>query len=123
MNADSGVELSELRVDGGMTANEFLMRFQADILGVPVIRPKVVETTALGAAYAAGIAVGFWSGERDVDNWAEDKRWLPSMEPAEVDRQIPPVEEGCLPAPSSGLTRTFRPPNHSTPLPNGTAAY
>ena len=88
MNADSGVELSELRVDGGMTANEFLMQFQADILGVPVIRPKVVETTALGAAYAAGIAVGFWSGEQDVvDNWAEDKRWLPSMEPAEVDRQ------------------------------------
>ena len=88
MNADSGVELSELRVDGGMTANEFLMQFQADILGVPVIRPKVVETTALGAAYAAGIAVGFWDGEQDVvDNWAEDKRWLPSMEPAEVDRQ------------------------------------
>ena len=88
MNADSGVELSELRVDGGMTANEFLMQFQADILGVPVIRPKVVETTALGAAYAAGIAVGFWTGEQDVvDNWAEDKRWLPSMEPAEVDRQ------------------------------------
>ena len=88
MNADSGVELSELRVDGGMTANEFLMQFQADILGVPVIRPKVVETTALGAAYAAGIAVGFWSGKQDVvDNWAEDKRWLPSMEPAEVDRQ------------------------------------
>ena len=88
MNADSGVELSELRVDGGMTANEFLMQFQADILGVPVIRPKVVETTALGAAYAAGIAVGFWTGEQDVvDNWAEDKRWLPSMVPAEVDRQ------------------------------------
>ena len=88
MNADSGVKLSELRVDGGMTANEFLMQFQADILGVPVIRPKVVETTALGAAYAAGIAVGFWAGEQDVvDNWVEDKRWLPSMEPAEVDRQ------------------------------------
>ena len=88
MNADSGVELSELRVDGGMTANEFLMQFQADILGVPVIRPKVVETTALGAAYAAGIAVGFWTGEQDVvDNWVEDKRWLPSLEPAEVDRQ------------------------------------
>ena len=66
MNADSGVKLSELRVDGGMTANEFLMQFQADILGVPVIRPKVIETTALGAAYAAGIAVGFWDGEKTL---------------------------------------------------------
>lgn len=88
MNADSGVELSELRVDGGMTANEFLMQFQADILGVPVIRPKVIETTALGAAYAAGIAVGFWTGEEDVTaNWAEDKRWEPSMDTDEVERQ------------------------------------
>ncbi|MBO1753449.1 glycerol kinase GlpK [Actinotalea sp. BY-33] len=81
MNADSGVDLTELKVDGGMIANETLMQFQADILGVPVVRPKVAETTALGAAYAAGIAVGFWSGEQDViDNWAEDKRWEPSME-------------------------------------------
>jgi glycerol kinase len=88
MNADSGVDLSELKVDGGMVANEMLMQFQADILGVPVIRPKVAETTALGAAYAAGIAVGFWSGEQDViDNWAEDKRWEPSMDPTERDRQ------------------------------------
>jgi len=88
MNADSGVDLSELKVDGGMVANDALMQFQADILGVPVIRPKVAETTALGAAYAAGIAVGFWSGEQDViDNWAEDKRWEPSMEADERDRQ------------------------------------
>ncbi|MBM7050791.1 MULTISPECIES: glycerol kinase GlpK [unclassified Rothia (in: high G+C Gram-positive bacteria)] len=88
MNADSGVELSELRVDGGMTANEFLMQFQADILGVPVIRPKVIETTALGAAYAAGIAVGFWEGEQDVTaNWSEDKRWEPSMDRGDVERQ------------------------------------
>jgi len=88
MNADSGVDLTELKVDGGMVANEMLMQFQADILGVPVIRPKVAETTALGAAYAAGIAVGFWSGEQDViDNWAEDKRWEPSMDPTERDRQ------------------------------------
>lgn len=93
MNADAeaagrSVELSELRVDGGMTANEFLMQFQADILGVPVIRPKVIETTALGAAYAAGIAVGFWDGEEDVvSNWAEDKRWEPSMDSEEVERQ------------------------------------
>ena len=84
MEADAekaGVELSELKVDGGMVANELLMQFQADILGVPVIRPKVIETTALGAAYAAGIAVGFWNGEQDViDNWAEDKRWEPTMD-------------------------------------------
>ncbi|MGV3017361.1 glycerol kinase GlpK [Rothia sp. 88186D007BW] len=93
MNADAeaagtNVELEELRVDGGMTANEFLMQFQADLLGVPVIRPKVIETTALGAAYAAGIAVGFWEGEQDViDNWSEDKRWEPQMEKDEVERQ------------------------------------
>jgi len=88
MNADSGVDLTELKVDGGMVANDALMQFQADILGVPVIRPKVAETTALGAAYAAGIAVGYWSGEQDViDNWAEDKRWEPSMEADERDRQ------------------------------------
>ncbi|MCC2322431.1 glycerol kinase GlpK [Cellulomonas xiejunii] len=88
MNADSGVDLTELKVDGGMVANEALMQFQADILGVPVVRPKVPETTALGAAYAAGIAVGYWSGEQDViDNWAEDKRWEPAMDADERDRQ------------------------------------
>ena len=87
MNADSGVPLTELKVDGGMTANETLMQFQADQVGVPVIRPVVAETTALGAAYAAGIAVGFWSGEEDVvKNWAEDKRWEPKMDDAERDR-------------------------------------
>lgn len=81
MNADSGVELSELRVDGGMINNELLMQFQADILGVDVVAPEVAETTALGAAYAAGIAVGFWEGEQDViDNWSEGKRWSPSMD-------------------------------------------
>jgi glycerol kinase len=87
MNADSGVDLTELRVDGGMVANELLMQFQADQLGVDVVRPKVAETTALGAAYAAGIAVGFWKGEQDViDNWAEDKRWSPSMDGSERER-------------------------------------
>lgn len=87
MNADSGVPLTELKVDGGMTANETLMQFQADQVGVPVIRPVVAETTALGAAYAAGIAVGFWNGEEDVvKNWAEDKRWEPKMDDAERDR-------------------------------------
>ena len=87
MEADSGVKLTELKVDGGMTANETLMQFQADQLGVDVVRPVVAETTALGAAYAAGIAVGFWGGEQDViDNWAEDKRWGPEMDEAERDR-------------------------------------
>src|SRR3954465_13542228 len=83
MNADSGVDLTSLKVDGGMVANETLMQFQADILGVPVIRPVVAETTALGAAYAAGLAVGFWESEDDIrNNWAEDKRWEPSMDDA-----------------------------------------
>ncbi|MDR1427957.1 MAG: glycerol kinase GlpK, partial [Bifidobacteriaceae bacterium] len=76
VNADSGVPLTELKVDGGMVANELLMQFQADILGVPVVRPVVSETTALGAAYAAGLAVGFWDGLDDLRaNWAEDRRW------------------------------------------------
>ncbi|MEU6130242.1 glycerol kinase GlpK [Saccharopolyspora sp. NPDC047091] len=80
MNADSGVPLKSLKVDGGMVGNELLMQFQADILGVPVIRPVVSETTALGAAYAAGLAVGFWAGEDDIrSNWAKDKQWDPVM--------------------------------------------
>jgi glycerol kinase len=87
MEADSGVHLAELKVDGGMTMNDTLMQFQADELGVPVIRPVVAETTALGAAYAAGIAVGYWNGEQDViDNWAEAKRWEPSMDEDERER-------------------------------------
>ncbi|CCH34910.1 glycerol kinase GlpK [Actinosynnema sp. NPDC047251] len=81
MNADSGVALTSLKVDGGMVVNELLMQFQADILGVPVIRPQVNETTALGAAYAAGLAVGFWESEDDIrQNWAQDKQWDPSMD-------------------------------------------
>jgi glycerol kinase len=80
MNKDSGVALRKLKVDGGMVGNELLMQFQADILNVPVIRPKISETTALGAAYAAGLAVGFWSGPAELrENWAEDKVWQPSM--------------------------------------------
>ncbi len=83
MEADSGVTLNELKVDGGMVANDLLMQFQADVLGVPVIRPTVAETTALGAGYAAGLAVGFWDSTQSVrDNWAEDKRWEPKMDEA-----------------------------------------
>jgi glycerol kinase len=86
MNADSGVPLTELKVDGGMVGNEILMQFQADILDVPVTRPVVAETTALGAAYAAGLAVGFWSSEQDIrDNWAKDKTWTPSMAASDRD--------------------------------------
>jgi glycerol kinase len=86
MNADSGVELESLKVDGGMVVNETLMQFQADILGVPVIRPQVAETTALGAAYAAGLATGLWNTIDDLrENWVEDKRWEPKMD--ESDRE------------------------------------
>jgi glycerol kinase len=81
MAKDSGVTLESLKVDGGMVANDLLMQFQADLLGVPVIRPQVAETTALGASYAAGMAVGFWESEDEVrNNWAEDKRWECTME-------------------------------------------
>jgi glycerol kinase len=81
MNADSGVQLRELKVDGGMVGNELLMQFQADVLDVDVVRPKVAETTALGAAYAAGLAVGYWDDEDDLrQNWAEGKRWAPQMD-------------------------------------------
>ncbi|SDD20112.1 glycerol kinase GlpK [Actinokineospora iranica] len=87
MNADSGVPLTSLKVDGRMVGNELLMQFQADILGVPVIRPVVAETTALGAAYAAGLAVGFWESEDDIRrNWARDKQWTPSMAEDERER-------------------------------------
>lgn len=89
VNADSGVNLSELKVDGGMIANTLLMQFQADILGVPVVRPVVAETTALGAAYAAGLAVGYWSGLDELRaNWQEDQRWTPQMSEDERERQL-----------------------------------
>lgn len=83
MNKDSGVPLTALKVDGGMVFNNTLMQFQSDILGVPVIRPKVAETTALGAAYAAGLAVGFWAKVEDLRaNWGVDKTWAPKMDSA-----------------------------------------
>jgi glycerol kinase len=80
MERDAGITLSELRVDGGATANNLLMQFQADILGVPVVRPKVLETTALGAGYLAGLAVGYWKDAADVaSNWQVDRRFVPAM--------------------------------------------
>ena len=88
MNADSGVPLTALKVDGGMVFNDLLMQFQADVLGVPVIRPEVAETTALGAAYAAGLAVGYWSAVEDLrENWAKDHEWQPKMDAARRDKE------------------------------------
>lgn len=81
MEADSGIQLTELRVDGGASMNDLLMQFQADLLGVPVVRSAVSETTALGAAYLAGLAVGYWSHQDEIaDNWREAKRFEPAMD-------------------------------------------
>jgi len=89
MQKDSGITLSSLKVDGGMVSNEYLMQFQADLLNVPVIRPKVTETTALGAAYAAGLAVNFWNDLRELRaNWQMDKSWTPGMPEVTRDRLI-----------------------------------
>ena len=83
MEADSGIKLKELRVDGGASANDLLMQLQADLLNVPVVRPKVAETTALGAAYLAGLAVGYWTNQADIARqWQVDKRFKPEMKPA-----------------------------------------
>jgi glycerol kinase len=100
MEADSGVKLKELKVDGGMVYNDTLMQFQADVLGVPVIRPTVAETTSLGAAYAAGLAVGFWKEVNDLRaNWGKDKDWTPRMDKAEVEREYKQWKKA--------VTRTF----------------
>ncbi|MEX1280111.1 MAG: glycerol kinase GlpK [Acidimicrobiia bacterium] len=89
MASDSGVELTSLKVDGGMVRNELLMQFQADVLGVPVVRPKITETTALGAAYAAGLGTGVWASTDEIRaRWAEDTVWEPSMAPEERDRLV-----------------------------------
>jgi glycerol kinase len=87
MELDCGGKLGELRVDGGMVVNELLMQFQADILDASVVRPRVTETTALGAAYAAGLAVDYWQGCDDlVANWQIERRWTPRMRPEERER-------------------------------------
>ncbi len=100
MNKDSGVALTELKVDGGMVFNDTLMQFQADILGVPVIRPAVAETTALGAAYAAGLAVGFWGSVEELRaNWAVAKAWQPQMDTERREKQY-----HCW---KKAVTRTF----------------
>jgi len=80
MEADAGLPLTELRVDGGAAANDTLMQFQADVLGVPVVRPAVTETTALGAAYLAGLAVGFWPSTNAIaGQWRVERRFEPEM--------------------------------------------
>jgi glycerol kinase len=85
MEADSGISLKELRVDGGMTGNDLLMQFQSDILGIPLVRPQVRETTALGAAYLAGLGVGFWNGTEELQTqWQRDKEFHPAMDAAKV---------------------------------------
>jgi glycerol kinase len=84
MQRDSGIKVRELRVDGGATRNDFLCQFQADVLGVPVVRPVITETTALGAAYLAGLAVGFWKNEREIaTQWQAEKRFEPAMKRGE----------------------------------------
>jgi glycerol kinase len=89
MEADAGIKLKELRVDGGASANDLLMQLQADVLNVPVVRPKVAETTALGAAYLAGLAVGFWKNQEDIARqWQADKRFTPAMKPAVRNRIV-----------------------------------
>jgi glycerol kinase len=85
MQKDSGINLKELRVDGGAAANNLLMQFQADLLRVPVVRPKVTETTALGAAYLAGLAVGYWKNPSDVEaNWQIDRTFEPKLPEGEA---------------------------------------
>jgi glycerol kinase len=89
MQRDAGITLEGLRVDGGAAANDLLMQFQADILGVPVVRPQVLETTALGAAYLAGLAVGYWKDAVEVAaNWRIDREFEPSMPRSRVDALI-----------------------------------
>jgi len=87
MEADSGERLRELRVDGGAAVNNFLMQFQADILGRPIVRPVDIETTALGAAYLAGLATGFWKSVEEIESfWRAERRFEPQMDPAVRER-------------------------------------
>ena len=96
MHRDAGIALGELRVDGGAARNDALMQFQADLLGVPVVRPAVTETTALGAAYLAGLAVGFWGSEEEIARqWQAERRFEPSMPAAEAGPASRPLARGA----------------------------
>lgn len=89
MESDSGIKVKELRVDGGATANNLLMQFQSDVLGIQIVRPKISETTALGVAYLAGLAVGFWNGFNDIERqWKIDKKFIPSASSDDVKKKI-----------------------------------
>ena len=89
MKADSGISIPALKVDGGASANDFLMQVQADIMDAPVIRPKCVETTAMGAAYLAGLAVGYWADKEDVvKNWQKNKEFKPQITEEEREKKI-----------------------------------
>ena len=89
MREDAGIPLAELRVDGGASINDFLMQFQADLLGVNVVRPKITETTALGAAYLAGLAVGFWTTQEEIASlWATQRTFVPKLARSEADARI-----------------------------------
>ena len=107
---------AELKVDGGMVGNETLMQFQADILGVPVVRPVVAETTALGAAYAAGLAVGFWSSTQEIrDQWAEGGRWVPAHRRRRTRTAVPAMAQGGHPHVRLGRQRILTPDLDPTP--------
>ena len=110
--ADAELTLEELRVDGGATANDLLMQFQADVLCTPVVRPVVKETTALGAAYLAGLAVGYWTSREEITrNWAADRRFVPQMEPEAPRRVV------CRLATGSGARRGVgAPPRRARPV-------
>ncbi len=89
MNADAGLSIKEIRVDGGATANDLLMQFQSDVLDCTVIRPKITETTALGAAYLAGLAIGFWKDTDEIENyWQAEKKFVPAMKKEERNKEI-----------------------------------
>ena len=116
MEKDSGVTLEVLKVDGGVTANNLCMQIQADILGVPVSRPVVAETTALGAAYAAGLAVGFWSDTDELrENWNERQRWEPSWSEEQREEGYAGLEEGRRADPGLGRRRLTSAPQPVRP--------
>ena len=110
MQKDAGITLTELRVDGGATANNLLMQIQADVLGVPVVRPKVLETTALGAGYLAGLAVGYWKDAADVAaNWRVDRVFEPAMARDRAQEHGSPAGTRRSSAPSTGRSRAIAP--------------
>ncbi len=116
MEKDSGVRLEVLKVDGGVTANELCMQIQADVLGVPVSRPVVAETTALGAAYAAGLAVGFWKNTDELrSNWNESKRWQPQWSRRAALDRVRALEEGRHQDVGLGRRRLSGPDEGRTP--------